>query len=140
MADRDIITDDRGISAAVNMNAAVILYVGVRSNEYVIIVATHRYLMPDAAVCADSNGTHDGGCRRNKYRILNLWNEVQKGSNVGLAATVTPIVAIVCHCLPPVIARSGKIESPSGLCVGEIIHICPTSCLSKINCDVCRGS
>ena len=39
MADRDIITDDNGISAAVNMNAAVILYVGVRSNEYVIIVA-----------------------------------------------------------------------------------------------------
>jgi hypothetical protein len=26
------------------------------------------------------------------------------------------------------------------LCVGEIIHISTTSCLSKINCDVCRGS
>ena len=107
---------------AVNMDAAVILYVGVGPNEYVIVIAAHRYLMPNATVCANSNGTHDGGCRRNKYRIFNLWNEVQKGSNIGLASTVALFVATVCHCLPPVIARSGKIESPSGLCVDKIIH------------------
>jgi hypothetical protein len=64
--------------------------------------------MPDAAVRADSNSAHDSGCRRNKHGILNFWNEVQKGCDIGLFITVAPVMAIICHHLPPVIGPNGN--------------------------------
>ena len=108
VADRDIIADDCRICAAVDMNAAIILNVCVHPDENIVIVAAHRYLMPDAAVRADSNSAHYSGCRRNKHRILNFWNEVQKGCDKGLFITVAPVMAITCHHLPPVIGPNGN--------------------------------
>ena len=54
------------------MDAAIVLNVRVLADRDVIIVATDRDLMPDAAVCADAHRANDGAGRRNARRWLSI--------------------------------------------------------------------
>jgi len=94
MTNRNIIADDGGKFTAADMNAAVILNICASTNGDIVIVAAHRHLIPNVAICANAHGPNHRRCWRDKGAIINFWHMIKKRRNmwwvVGIHYDISP--------------------------------------------------
>ena len=93
MTNRNMIANDGRKFMATYMNTAIILNICAGTNDYVVIVAAHRHLIPNAAICTNAHRTNHRRCWRDKGAIVNFWHMTKKRRNVWWVVGIHHLVA-----------------------------------------------
>ena len=78
---------------ATDMNAAIILNICAGTNDDIVIVAAHRHLIPNAAICTNAHRTNHRRCWGDKGAIVNFWHMIKKRLNMWWVVGIHHLIA-----------------------------------------------